>query len=147
MSTHDDSAALAEIKELVSFVNHSNPQVRFQASKMVTALSALDSNRALIAQTDLISAMAKQMTAAKEISREIFKAIINFGEAEELCQKKRKTTIDEANARRNEVIRCVALHCIAFTCVSCCLTCACICMLDPFVWCYLCLLRSTNVEA
>lgn len=51
---------------------------------MVTSLSALESNRRLIAQTEMIPALSKRMTDAKEISREVFKSLINFGENDDL---------------------------------------------------------------
>jgi hypothetical protein len=53
---------------------------------MVTSLSALEDNRRLIAQTPMVAALAKQMTDLKEISREVYKALINLAEHEELCQ-------------------------------------------------------------
>jgi len=79
--------ALDEVRELVDFVGHHNPQVRLQACKMVTSLSASTDSRALIAQTPaMIKALARQMTGPKELSREVFKALINFGESDELYQ-------------------------------------------------------------
>ena len=58
-----------------------------QACKMATSLSASSDNRALIAQVpSMIPALAKQMTDAKEISREVYKALINLAENEEICK-------------------------------------------------------------
>lgn len=56
---------------------------------MVTSLSASEDNRALIAQVPaMIPALAKQMTDVKEISREVYKALINLAESEEICKER-----------------------------------------------------------
>lgn len=61
-----------------------------QACKMVTSLSASSDNHALIAQVpSMIPALAKQMTDVKEISREVYKALINLAESEDICQNTR----------------------------------------------------------
>lgn len=66
---------------------------------MVTSLSALEDNRRLIAQTPMVAALAKQMTDIKEISREVYKALINLAENEELCQCSSRADVQQQRRR------------------------------------------------
>ena len=72
---------------------------------MVTSLSALDENRRLIAQTELVTHLAKQMTDVKEISREVYKALINLAESEEICESTRNQFMERDDSKETSARR------------------------------------------
>ena len=87
MSTTTSSKPSAELLELISFLSHDNPQVRVEAMRIFTQLSATDEQRASLTTLNVIRPLVNQMSEKSPLDTLAITALIQLSADETLTQQ------------------------------------------------------------